>query len=164
MDFDLTEEQRMFRQTVREFAETEIAPKVEELDQAGEFPYEIQKKMADLGLFGLPFPEEYGGVDADLVTYALVIEEISRVSAALGITISAHTSLGAMLVYVNGTEEQKQEWLVPMAQGRMLGAFGLTEPEAGSDLSLIHISEPTRLGMISYAVFCLKKKKNKQQK
>src|SRR5450756_2810509 len=99
MDFDLTEEQRMFRQTVREFAETEIAPKVEELDQAGEFPYEIQKKMADLGLFGLPFPEEYGGADADLVTYALVIEEISRVSATLGITISAHTSLGAMLVY-----------------------------------------------------------------
>jgi len=133
MDFDLTEEQRMFRQTVREFAETEIAPQVEELDRIGEFPYEIQKKMADLGLFGLPFPEEYGGAEADLVTYALAVEEISRVSASLGITISAHTSLGAMLVYENGTEEQQQEWLVPMAQGKILGAFGLTEPEAGSD-------------------------------
>lgn len=133
MDFDLTEEQRMFRQTVREFAEAEIAPQVEELDRIGEFPYDIQKKMADLGLFGLPFPEEYGGADADLVTYAVSVEEISRVSASLGITISAHTSLGAMLVYLNGTEEQKQEWLVPMAQGKILGAFGLTEPEAGSD-------------------------------
>ena len=133
MDFDLTEEQRMFRQTVREFAETEIAPRVEELDKLGEFPYEIQEKMADLGLFGLPIPEEYGGSDADLVTYALAVEEISRVSAALGITISAHTSLGAMTIHQNGTEEQRQEWLIPLAQGKMLGAFGLTEPEAGSD-------------------------------
>jgi len=133
MDFDLTEEQRMFRQTVREFAEAEIAPVAEELDIKGEFPYDIVEKMADLGLFGLPVPEEYGGSDADLVTYALSVEEISRVSASMGITIAAHTSLGCMLLAYYGTEEQKQKWLVPLAKGEMLGAFGLTEPEAGSD-------------------------------
>ena len=133
MDFDLKEEQSMFRQTVREFAEAEIAPKVEELDEKGEFPYELVAKMADLGLFGLPIPEEYGGSEADFVTYALSVEEISRVSAALGITMAAHTSLAALAVYYFGTEEQKQKWLIPLAQGKILGAFGLTEPEAGSD-------------------------------
>lgn len=133
MDFDLTEEQRMFKQMVREFADAEIAPEVEGLDERGEFPYEIQAKMADLGLFGLPIPEEYGGSEADLVTYAIGVEEISRVSAALGITVAAHTSLSAMPIYFHGTEEQKQKWLVPLARGKILGAFGLTEPEAGSD-------------------------------
>jgi len=133
MDFDLNDEQSMFRQTVREFAEAEIAPKVEELDEKGEFPYELVAKMADLGLFGLPIPEEYGGSEADFVTYALSVEEISRVSAALGITMAAHTSLAALAVYYFGTEEQKQKWLIPLAQGKILGAFGLTEPEAGSD-------------------------------
>lgn len=133
MDFDLKEEQRLFRQTVREFAEAEIAPGIEELEEKGEFPYEMQAKMADLGLFGLPIPEEYGGSDADFVTYALAVEEISRVSASLGITMAAHTSLSALPIYQYGTEEQKEEWLIPLAQGKMLGAFGLTEPDAGSD-------------------------------
>ena len=133
MDFDLTEEQNMFQQMVREFADNEIAPQAEELDEKGEFPYEVVAKMADLGLFGLPFPEEYGGSGADLVTYVIAVEEISRVSASLGITMAAHTSLGSMPIYLFGTEEQKQKWLVPLASGEKLGAFGLTEPEAGSD-------------------------------
>jgi len=133
MDFDLTEEQLMFKQMVRDFADNEIAPQAEELDDKGEFPYELQAKMADMGLFGLPIPEEYGGSGADIVTYAIAVEEISRVSASLGITIAAHTSLSARPLLLFGTEEQKQKWLVPMAQGKGLGAFGLTEPEAGSD-------------------------------
>ena len=133
MDFDLTEEQRMFRQMVREFAEAEIAPLAEELDRKGEFPYEVQAKMAGIGLFGLPIPEEYGGEGADFVTYALGVEEISRASASMGITVAAHTSLGMMPIHWFGTEEQKRTWLVPMARGEKMGAFGLTEPEAGSD-------------------------------
>ena len=133
MDFDLTEEQLMFKQMVRDFADNEIAPQAEELDDKGEFPYELQAKMADMGLFGLPIPEEYGGSGADIVTYAIAVEEISRVSASLGITIAAHTSLSARPLLLFGTEEQKQKWLIPMAQGKGLGAFGLTEPEAGSD-------------------------------
>ena len=133
MNFDLTEEQTLFRKTVRDFAAQEIAPYVEELDKTGEFPYEIQEKMADLGLFGLPVPEEWGGSDADFVSYALAVEEVSRVSASLGITMAAHTSLGALPVLNHGTEEQKQKWLIPLAKGEMLGAFGLTEPDAGSD-------------------------------
>ena len=133
MDFDLNEEQLMFKQMVRDFADNEIAPQAEALDEAEEFPYELQAKMAEMGLFGLPIPEEYGGSGADIVTYAIAVEEISRVSASLGITIAAHTSLSARPILLFGTEEQKQKWLVPMAQGKGLGAFGLTEPEAGSD-------------------------------
>src|SRR5450759_2556695 len=133
MDFDLTEDQVMFKQMVREFADNEIAPVAEELDEKGEFPYALQAKMAEMGLFGLPIPEEYGGSGADIVTYAVAVEEISRVSASLGITIAAHTSLSARPILLFGTEEQKQKWLIPMAQGKGLGAFGLTEPEAGSD-------------------------------
>ncbi len=133
MDYDLTEEQRMFQQMVREFADNEVAPVTDELDEKGEFPYELQAKMAEMGLFGLPIPEEYGGSGAGLVTYALAVEEISRASASLGITMAAHTSLGCLPIFFFGSEEQKQEWLVPMATGEKLGAFGLTEPEAGSD-------------------------------
>jgi len=133
MDFDLTEPQQDFQKMLRDFADKEIAPKAKELDENGEFPYEIQKKMADLGLFGLPIPEEYGGSSADFVTYIVAVEEISKASAALGITMAAHTSLSALPIYLFGSEQQKQEWLIPLAQGRMLGAFGLTEPEAGSD-------------------------------
>src|SRR5450756_1176948 len=132
MDFDLTEDQVMFKQMVREFADNEIAPVAEELDEKGEFPYALQAKMAEMGLFGLPIPEEYGGSGADIVTYAVAVEEISRVSAPLGITIAAHTSLTARPILQFGTEDQKQKWLVPLAQGTGLGAFGLTEPEAGS--------------------------------
>ncbi len=133
MDYDLTEEQRMFQQMVREFADKEIAPQAEELDEKGEFPYALQARMAEMGLFGLPIPEEYGGSEADFVTYVIAVEEISRVSAALGITMAAHTSLGALPIHFFGSEEQKQEWLIPLARGEKLGAFGLTEPEAGSD-------------------------------
>lgn len=133
MDYDLTEEQRMFKQMVREFADNEIAPQVEELDRKEEYPYELHARMAEMGLFGLPIPEEYGGSEADLVTYVLAVEEISRVSAALGITMAAHTSIGSLPIYLFGSEEQKQEWLIPLAKGEKLGAFGLTEPEAGSD-------------------------------
>lgn len=133
MDYDLSEEQRMFQQMVRDFADKEIAPQVEELDVESEFPYEAQAKMAELGLFGLPIPAEYGGSEADFVTYVIAVEEISRVSAALGITMAAHTSLGALPIYLFGTEEQRQELLIPLARGEKLGAFGMTEPEAGSD-------------------------------
>jgi short/branched chain acyl-CoA dehydrogenase len=133
MDFDLTEEQRLFKEMVRDFADKEIAPQAEELDEKGEFPYEIQAKMADLGLFGLPIDEEYGGSGADLVTYAIGVEEVSRVSASLGITMAAHTSLGTMPIYLFGSEEQKQKWIPPLATGEKLGAFGLTEADAGSD-------------------------------
>src|SRR5450759_5896179 len=117
MDFDLTEDQVMFKQMVREFADNEIAPVAEELDEKGEFPYALQAKMAEMGLFGLPIPEEYGGSGADIVTYAVAVEEISRVSASLGITIAAHTSLSARPILLFGTEDQKQKWLVPLAQG-----------------------------------------------
>lgn len=133
MDYDLTEEQRMFQQMVREFADKEIAPQAEELDRKGEFPYALQARMAEMGLFGLPIPEEYGGSEADLVTYVLAVEEISRVSASLGITMAAHTSLAALPLYLFGSDKQKEEWLIPLARGEKLGAFGLTEPEAGSD-------------------------------
>ena len=133
MDFDLTEDQVMFKKMVRELADNEIATVAEELDEKGEFPYALQAKMAEMGLFGLPIPEEYGGSGADIVTYAVAVEEISRVSASLGITIAAHTSLSARPILLFGTEDQKQKWLVPLAQGTGLGAFGLTEPEAGSD-------------------------------
>lgn len=133
MDFDLSEEQKIFEKTVREFAEAEIMPRAEELDAAGEFPYDILRKMADMDLMGIPFPEEYGGAGGDLVDFAIALEEISRADASIGITLEAHTSLGSMPIYYAGNEEQKQKWLVPLARGEMLGAFGLTEPEAGSD-------------------------------
>jgi len=133
MDYDLTEEQELFKQMVREFALEEIIPRAEEMDEEGEFPYDIITKMADLGLMGLPFPEEYGGSGADMVSFVIAPEEISRADASLGITMEAHTTLGSLPIYYEGTDEQKQKWLVPLAKGEMLGAFGLTEPEAGSD-------------------------------
>ncbi|MDD5448891.1 MAG: acyl-CoA dehydrogenase family protein, partial [Actinomycetota bacterium] len=133
MNFDLTEEQALIQQTAREFAREEIMPRAAELDERGEFPYEIVKKMGELGFMGIPFPEEYGGAGADLVSFALALEEISRADASLGITMEAHTSLGSMPIYFSGTQEQKEKWLVPLAKGEALGAFGLTEPEAGSD-------------------------------
>ena len=133
MDLDLTEPQQDFKEMLHDFAEKEIAPQARELDDKAEFPYQIQKKMAELGLFGLPIPEEYGGSGADFVTYAIAVEQISRVSASLGITMAAHTSLGALPICLFGNEQQRQQWLIPLAQGSMLGAFGLTEPEAGSD-------------------------------
>jgi len=133
MDFTLSAEQQMIRDMCREFAEDEIKPRAEELDRTAQFPYDIVRKMAELGLFGLPFPEEYGGAGADFLSYCLALEEIGRGDAAVGITMEAHTSLGATPFYLYGTEEQKQTYLVPLARGEQLWAFGLTEPSAGSD-------------------------------
>jgi alkylation response protein AidB-like acyl-CoA dehydrogenase len=123
----------LFRDTVREFTEKEIMPGAIERDRTHEFPHEIITKMAQLGLLGVPFPEEYGGAGGDTLSYAIAVEEISRGDGSLGLTLAAHTSLGASPFYLYGTPEQKRKYLVPLAQGKMIGAFGLTEPHAGSD-------------------------------
>ncbi|MCS0786690.1 acyl-CoA dehydrogenase [Cytobacillus firmus] len=133
MNFDLTAEQNMIYKTIREFAQEEVAPGALERDRTKEFPKEVFKKMANLGLMGLPFPEEYGGAGADTVSFAIVTEELSRACASTGITYSAHISLGGAPLYLFGTEEQKQKYLVPICTGESFGAFGLTEPNAGSD-------------------------------
>ena len=133
MDFTLNEEQAAIRDTCREFAEQEIKPLAEEMDATGAFPYALIRKMGELGLLGLPFPEEYGGAGADFLSYCLAIEEISRGDVAVGITMEAHISLGATPFYLFGNEEQKERFLQPLARGEQLWAFGLTEPEAGSD-------------------------------
>ena len=133
MDFDLGDEQRLLQRTVREFAREEIAPVAEALDRDKRFPYDIVAKMAELGLMGIPFPEEYGGGGADTLSYALAVEELARVDSSVCITMAAHTSLGTMPIHLWGTSEQKGEWLPELCAGRRLAAFGLTEPEAGSD-------------------------------
>jgi short-chain 2-methylacyl-CoA dehydrogenase len=133
MDFDLTPEQEEFRKSVRAFAEDVIAPRAEEMDRNEELPMDIVKQMGELGLFGLPFPEEYGGQGADFLTVCLAIEEIARIDSSMAITLEAAVGLGANAIYQFGTEKQKQTWLVPMARGEILGAFGLTEPGGGSD-------------------------------
>jgi short/branched chain acyl-CoA dehydrogenase len=123
----------MIRDLARDFARDEIAPRAEHYDRQREFPYEIVAKMAELGFLGLPVPEEYGGAGADTLTYALTVEEISRGDASVGITMAAHTSLGTMPFLMFGSEEQKQQYVPPLAEGRVLWSFGLTEPQAGSD-------------------------------
>jgi len=133
MNFELTEEQQMIRKMVRDFAEKEIAPIAQETDEKGEFPWPTIRKMGPLGLLGLPIPEEYGGAGADNVSFAIAMEEIARACGSTAMTLDAHTSLACEPIYFFGTEEQKQKYLVPMARGEKLGAFGLTEPEAGSD-------------------------------
>jgi len=133
MDFSLSDEQELIRNTCRDFGRQVIAPRAEEMDRTASFPYDIVEQMAGLGLLGLPFPEEYGGAGGDTVSYALAVEEISRADASTGITMAAHISLGASPFYLFGTEGQKEEYLVPLAQGKQLWSFGLTEPEAGSD-------------------------------
>ncbi|MDX6616976.1 MAG: short-chain 2-methylacyl-CoA dehydrogenase [Solirubrobacterales bacterium] len=133
MDFDLTDEQRLLRDTVRDFARNEVAPVAEELDRAKAFPYALVTKMGELGLMGIPFPEEYGGGGADTLTYALAVEELARIDSSVCITMAAHTSLGTMPIWLWGTEEQKSEWMPLLASGQKLAAFGLTEPDAGSD-------------------------------
>jgi short-chain 2-methylacyl-CoA dehydrogenase len=133
VDFELSSEQRLIQQTVRDFARAEIAPAAEELDRTKSFPYEIVAKLGELGLMGIPFPQEYGGGGADTLAYAVAIEELARVDASVCITVAAHTSLGTMPIYLWGTEEQKGDWLPELCTGRRLAAFGLTEPEAGSD-------------------------------
>jgi short-chain 2-methylacyl-CoA dehydrogenase len=133
MDFDLSDDHRLLRNTVREFADQEIAPVAEELDRTKAFPYAIVRRLAELDLMGIPFPEEYGGAGGDSLAYALVVEELTRVDSSVAITLCAHTSLGTQPIYLFGSEEQKQEWMPRLCRGEVLGAFGLTEPEAGSD-------------------------------
>lgn len=133
MHFDLTAEQTMIRDLIREFAQSEVAPGAVERDRTGAFPAEIFAKLAKLGLMGLPFPEQYGGGGADTISFAIVVEELSRVCASTGITYSAHISLGGAPLERFGTEKQKTDYLTPLCDGQYLGAFGLTEPDAGSD-------------------------------
>ncbi len=133
MDFDLTDEQRLIRDTVRDFARSEVAPVAEELDRTKSFPYELIGKLGELGLMGIPFDEEFGGGGADSLSYAIAVEELARIDSSVAITMAAHTSLGTMPIHLWGTREQKEEWLPELCAGRKLAAFGLTEPEAGSD-------------------------------
>ncbi|OZI11467.1 acyl-CoA dehydrogenase [Bacillaceae bacterium SAS-127] len=133
MNFELTKEQQMLKEMVKDFAEKEIKPHAQHLDETSEFRYETFQKMAELGLLGIPFPEEYGGVGGDTISYAIAVEEIGKACGGTGLSYAAAISLGASPIYYFGTEEQKQEWLVPMAKGETLGSFGLTEPNAGSD-------------------------------
>ena len=133
MDFRLTEDQEMIKETVRDFAQSVIAPQAAEIDRTGAFPVEILKQMAELGLMGLPIPEEYGGSGGDYTSYCLALEEITRACGSTGLTYEAHISLGCMPIYLYGTEEQKREYLPLLCGGESMGSFGLTEPEAGSD-------------------------------
>jgi short/branched chain acyl-CoA dehydrogenase len=133
MNLDLSDEQKMIRDTVREFARAEVAPVAEELDRNHAFPYEIVAKLGKLGLMGIPFPQEYGGGGADTLSYALAVEELGRIDSSVCITMASHISLGTMPIYLWGSEEQKSEWLPKLCSGERLGSFGLTEPEAGSD-------------------------------
>jgi len=133
MDFELNDEQKMIRKMVRDFAENEIAPIAQETDQSGQFPWEIIRQMGKLGLMGLPFSEEYGGAGADTVSYAITVEEISRVCGSTGITLAAHISLCTFPIYHFGSEEQKRKYVPKLARGEWIGALGLTEPGAGSD-------------------------------
>jgi alkylation response protein AidB-like acyl-CoA dehydrogenase len=131
--YELTEEQSRLRDMLHEFADKEIAPKAARFDEANEFPWENIKKMRELGLFGMLFPEEYGGQGLDTLSYAIAVEEISRACASTGITLAAHVSLGTSPIYNFGTAEQKRKYLPALCSGEKLAAFGLTEPEAGSD-------------------------------
>ncbi len=137
MNFDLTEEQRTFRDVVREFAEEVVRPGAAKRDEREEFPLEVVHRMAALGLFGLPFPEAYGGSDADAVTVCLAIEELGRVDQSVGITLSAAVGLGGSMVHRFGTPEQKRRWLGPIARGEILASFALTEPGGGSDAAAV---------------------------
>jgi short-chain 2-methylacyl-CoA dehydrogenase len=146
MDLDLTPEQELIRDTVRTFARERVAPVAEELDRESRFPVELVREMAELGLMGIPLPEEHGGAGGDTVGYALAIEELTRVDSSVAITVAAHTSLGTMPIYLFGTDEQKTRWLPDLASGRRLAAFGLTEPDAGSDAGATRTTAELRDG------------------
>ena len=133
MQFDLSDEQQDIQRLVRDFAQNEVRPVAEELDREKRFPYEIVRQLGDLGLMGMPFPQEYGGGGTDNVAYAIAVEELTRVDSSVAITMAAHISLGTWPVYAFGSDEQKRELLPDLCSGRKLAAFGLTEPEAGSD-------------------------------
>jgi len=133
MNFELNEEQRLVRDMVRDFAQKELAPRAAQVDKTEEFPAENIRKMAELGLLGLPYPEKYGGGGGDYLSYAIAVEEVARACGSTALIYAAHVSLGCGPIYYFGTEEQKQRWLPHLCSGKGLGAFGLTEPEAGSD-------------------------------
>jgi alkylation response protein AidB-like acyl-CoA dehydrogenase len=133
VDFELSAEQELIRDTVRDFARQEVAPVAEELDRTKSFPYEIVAKLGGLGLMGIPFPQEYGGGGADTLSYVLAVEELARIDSSVCITMAAHTSLGTMPIYLWGSDAQKDDWLPQLCSGERLASFGLTEPEAGSD-------------------------------
>src|SRR5882724_9933463 len=133
MNFELDDDTQLLQRTVRDFALQEVRPVAEELDRTKAFPYELVAKMGELGLMGIPFPEQYGGGGADTLAYALAVEELTRIDSSVAITMAAHTSLGTMPIYLWGTDEQKDDWLPQLCSGQKLAAFGLTEPEAGSD-------------------------------
>jgi short-chain 2-methylacyl-CoA dehydrogenase len=133
LSYDLSDEHRLFRDTVREFAEGEIEPVAEELDRSGRFPVELVRSAAGLGLLGIPIPERWGGAGSDTLAYAIAVEELARVDSSFAITVAAHTSLGTQPILQFGSDRQRDRWLPPLAAGERLGAFGLTEPEAGSD-------------------------------
>jgi len=135
LDFQLTEEQEITRQTVRRFAEKEIAPRAFELDETQEFPRDIMKKLGDMGMLGILFPPQYGGAGLTYLDYVLIIEELARVDGSIGLSVAAHNSLCSNHIYQTGTEEQKRRFLVPLAKGTKIGAWSLTEPTAGSDAS-----------------------------
>ena len=133
MNFDLGPEHELIRSTVRDFAESRIAPIAEELDRESRFPYEIVSELAELGLLGVPIAEGHGGAGADTLSYAIAIEELTRIDASVGVTVAAHTSLGTMPILLFGSDEQHAQWLPQLASGKRLAAFGLTEPDSGSD-------------------------------
>ncbi|HPK30192.1 MAG TPA: acyl-CoA dehydrogenase family protein, partial [Bacteroidales bacterium] len=135
MNFNLTKTQELFRQMIREFADKEVKPLAAEIDEQERFPEETVKKMAKLGLFGIPVPKEYGGAGGDNIMYSIAVEELSRCCATTGVVVSAHTSLCLVPILEFGTEEQKRKYLPKLASGEWLGAFGLTEPNAGTDSS-----------------------------
>src|SRR5580698_796239 len=146
MNFDLTDEQKAIQSLAREFAQDEVKPRAEKMDREAAFPYDLVKTMAQLGFMGLPFPEEYGGAGGDTVSYALAVMEIARADASTAITMAAHVSLGATPFYLFGTKEQKERFLVPLAQGEKLWGFGLTEPNAGSDAGNVSTKATLRDG------------------
>jgi short-chain 2-methylacyl-CoA dehydrogenase len=146
VNYEATEEQELLRRTVRDFAVSRVAPVAEELDREQRFPYDLVAEMAELGLMGIPIPEEYGGAGADTVSYAIAIEELTRIDSSVAITVAAHTSLGTMPIYLYGSDEQKQEWLPQLASGEKLAAFGLTEPGAGSDAGATRTTAELREG------------------
>jgi short/branched chain acyl-CoA dehydrogenase len=140
VNFELSDEQRLLRDTVRDFARQEVRPVAEELDRTKSFPYEIVEKLGGLGLMGIPFPQEYGGGGADTLSYVLAVEELTRIDSSVAITVAAHTSLGTMPIYLWGSDDQKDEWLPRLCSGERLASFGLTEPEAGSDAGNVRTS------------------------
>ncbi len=146
MDFDLTPEQELIRDTVRTFARERVAPVAAELDLEARFPYELVAELAELGLMGLPIPEEYGGAGGDTISYSIAVEELTRIDSSVAITVAAHTSLGTMPILLFGTDEQKEHWLPDLASGRRLAAFGLTEPGAGSDAGASRTTAELRNG------------------